>query len=91
MSAPKIKANEIQNSIRTILLEDWNPVSDSKVPTDEYDGYIGGVYRLLTSNPSEDEIIDYLCDVEKKSFGFSPERSKLLSVAKKLKALNIKL
>jgi hypothetical protein len=42
------RAKAIQESIREILLRDWDPIGVNDVPEaqDEYDSYVGGVYRL---------------------------------------------
>ena len=89
----KNKGIEIQNSIRKILFEDWDPIGINKdAPDDEYDAYIGGVYRILSNNGTEEELLDYLHKVAIESIGI-PEHDKNLNkeVAKKLFKLNIKL
>jgi hypothetical protein len=55
------KAVKIQESIRHILFYVWNPVGiNDLTPDDEYDSYIGGIYRLLSSGTSEFQIIQHL-------------------------------
>ncbi len=51
MPSRKQRAREIQDSIRQVLLHDWDPigVADEPAAQDEYDAYVGGVYRLLAS------------------------------------------
>jgi hypothetical protein len=42
------RGRDIQDRIGRILYEDWDPLGLRGVaPSDEYDSYIGGVYRLL--------------------------------------------
>ena len=43
------RAREVQNAIREVLIREWDPIHIQDVPEaqDEYDGYVGGVYRLL--------------------------------------------
>jgi hypothetical protein len=47
-------------------MEEWDPirVKDTPEAADEYDMYIGGVYRLLEQQASEDEILQHLWDIE---------------------------
>lgn len=67
------RAREIQESIRHILLHDWDPigVADEPQAQDEYDSYIGGVYRLLASGASTTQVAEHLARVEHDSMGFS--------------------
>ena len=48
--------------IRHVLLETWDPigVKDEPYAQDEYDGYIGRLYELLTSNAPDAEMTEYL-------------------------------
>jgi hypothetical protein len=54
----KQKAKEIQDHIRAILLADWDPIGVAEMPkaADEYDAYIGGIYRLLFSQASVEQV-----------------------------------
>jgi hypothetical protein len=57
----------VQN-IRTILLEDWDPlgVGDNPPLSDEYDAYIAGILRLLDTHCTVDQLERYLLDIEVK-------------------------
>jgi hypothetical protein len=88
------RATAIQESIAQILLRDWDPIGVSDIPEaqDEYDSYVGGVYRLLASQCSADNVIDYLANIESQTMGLSPvAREKLRPVATRLIALNVSL
>jgi hypothetical protein len=88
MADPRDKrAAEIQDSIRQILLHDWDPFYVNKNPNleDEYDYCITPVYRILVGSRSEEELIDFLF-LEKQG-----SREALRPIAKKLLALNVKL
>ena len=88
------RARQIQERIRQVLLHDWDPIGVRDVPEaqDEYDSYVGGVYRLLASGGSEEQIIDHLWHIEPDAMGLSaPDRAKLAPVARKLRALDVKL
>jgi hypothetical protein len=49
-----------------VLWRDWDPIGINDVPeaNDEYDAYVGGVYRLLASRCSADQSIDHLFVIE---------------------------
>ena len=90
----KARALEIKDSIRQILFKDWDPidVNDNQNLVDEYDSYIGPVYRLLSDNRSEDAIIDYLFRTERDVKGISCESAEeLRPIAKKLLDINVQL
>jgi hypothetical protein len=67
------RARQIQEDIRAVLLRDWDPIGINDVPEaqDEYDSYVGGVYRLLASGASEDQLIEHLRRIETTSIGLS--------------------
>ncbi len=86
------KAIEIQESIRRILFYDWDPIGiNDLAPDDEYDSYVGGVYRLLASGASENQIIEHLHQLEITKMEVSSNREKLKDVTEKLMKLNVSL
>jgi|SRR6185295_13285726 len=88
------RARTIQESIHNILLRDWDPIGINDVPEahDEYDSYIGGVYRLLASHRSIDQIVDYLATIETQTMGLGvANRERLAHVANQLVALDVTL
>ena len=88
----KEKAAEIHESIRQILWKDWDPIGiNDSGPDDEYDSYVGGIYRLLASGASEYQIIERLYQLETTSMGMNGNREGLKSVAEKLMKLNVSL
>jgi hypothetical protein len=93
MSNQKQKAIEIQERIRQILLHEWDPIGVSGMtgPEDEYDAYIGGVYRLLASGASEHQIIEYLYEIGTNRMGLDSNREGLKDVAEKLTNIDISL
>ncbi len=76
-----------------MLLRDWDPIDVVGVPEaqDEYDQYVGGVYRLLASGASAEAISIHLARIEDEEMGFITSSRKLLPVAKKLISLDIRL
>lgn len=88
----KQRAVEVQKSIGTILFQDWDPIGvNDLAPDDEYDSYIGGIYRLLVDNKSIPDIAEYLRQLEITVFQMvtSPERR--THVAAMLKELDLSL
>ena len=88
------RAREIQRSISAVLLAYWDPLGPDGRPAgrdDEYDSYVGPVYRLLSTGASAQAIADHLSRVEAEAFGFATDPVTLLPVAEKLLQLNIRL
>jgi hypothetical protein len=93
-AALRDRARQIQESIRAVLLHDWDPIGiqDVREAQDEYDSYVGGVYRLLVSGASEEEIVEHLWQIETITIGLSTgDREKLRPVARRLRSLDGKL
>lgn len=88
------EAREIQRRIGDLLLRHWDPIGVKNEPKarDEYDSYVGGVYRLLVSGASAKEIAKHLVDMETRQLGFEDTDPKMLiPLAYKLKRLNVRL
>jgi hypothetical protein len=87
------RAREIQDPIRAILYEDWAPFGFIEdLPRDEYDAYIGAVYRLLASGANEVQVAEHLAEVERGSFGYTEaSAARNLNAAKKLCQLSVYL
>jgi hypothetical protein len=59
----KERSREIRVEIRHVFNDVWDPIgvmSDPAWPRDEYDGYIGRMFELLTGGGSDQEIEGYL-------------------------------
>jgi hypothetical protein len=71
VDAEQERARRIHASIRWILLHDWDPigVKDAPEAADEYDAYVGRVYRLLISRATDEEITRTLLDIENREMG----------------------
>ena len=88
----KRRALEVQDSIRQVLFYDWDPIGVSDQPNlvDEYDPYIGPVYRMLTENPSEYAIAHLLNQIERNDIGVEPASTEsLIPIARKLLRLDL--
>jgi hypothetical protein len=87
------RAKEIQEAIGMVLLHDWDPIGIRAVPQaqDEYESYVGPVYRLIASGASAETVADYLVAIEEDmGVGRVPPRA-LVSVAEKLCALDVRI
>jgi hypothetical protein len=89
------RGEEIQQAIRQALMQHWDPigVSDRPAAHDEYDSYIGPVYRLLSSGASDAELIDYLYKTETETMGLTRlwMRGHLKQVVAKLREIDVSL
>ena len=89
----KHRSKEIQAAIREVLYRDWDPIGVAgEWPEDEYDSYIGPVYRLLVSTPSRDAVAQELKRIEAEHLGFEGTKAEdLLTVADKLLAIDLRV
>jgi hypothetical protein len=88
------RAKAIQESIRQILLRDWDPIGVNDVPDtqDEYDSYVGGVYRLLALHCSAEQMINHLAKIESQTMELGvANREHLMRIANQLIALDVSL
>jgi hypothetical protein len=81
---------EIQDRVRDVLNQQWDPFGVADVVEDEYDGYIGEIYELLKGGSSEAEIAGHLRSIEANEMEVrvSPLQ-KLHSVAERLRRLDL--
>jgi hypothetical protein len=86
------RAKEIQEAIREVLYRDWDPIGVCDAgPDDEYDSYIGPVYRLLVSQPKKEEVTAELRRIEDGPIGIGASEDALTMAAEKLLALDLRL
>ena len=88
------RGREIQAAIARVLLQEWDPIGVRDVPEaqDEYDDYVGGVYRLLTAGASPLDVATHLSTIESERMGYTQAKpTDLLPVAEKLCGLNVRL
>ena len=94
LDSKKERALKIKDSIRQVLFYDWDPIGINDLTNidDEYDAYIGPVYRMLIEKCSEDDLVKYLFQLERDSMGMiSKSSERLRPVAQKLMGLNVNL
>jgi hypothetical protein len=78
------KGRDIQSAIADVLLAQWDPIGVAGVPeaADEYDAYVGPIYRLLSSSATDKRLAEYLADIQANAMGLSdPGWRALLPVA----------
>jgi hypothetical protein len=80
------RAKQDHAAIRTILLTEWDPIGVSHVPEahDEYDGYVGGVYKLLITHATRHELFDHLWQIETEHMGLSGNRQETDAIVDRL-------
>jgi len=94
MASQEEQAHRIQAAIQTILLHEWDPIGVANEPNarDEYDSYVGGVYRLLASGAPAEAVAAHLAQLEATEMGLAPGAPEvLLPVARRLCALDVRL
>ncbi|MCC6453015.1 MAG: hypothetical protein IT171_08985 [Acidobacteria bacterium] len=91
---PAKHALKIFESIRQVLVEDWDPldIGDEEGLDDEYDAYVTPVYRILVGSRSENDLIEQLGRIEADEIGVTPaDVESLRPVAHKLLSLSVRL
>ena len=84
------RGKEIQAAIGRVLLQRWDPLGAKNIAPDEYDAYIGPVYRLLSRGATPIQIAEYLTSVERDQMGLTAApASALLGPAEALCRLRV--
>jgi hypothetical protein len=88
-----VSGKEIIETIRDVLINDWDPIGvmgDPEWPRDEYDSYIGEILTFLERRESADFLARHLCFIEEKLIGLGRVPVELrMQVAIKLKEINL--
>lgn len=93
MNKNKTKAKGIMNSIRKVLLNDWDPIGIKDVPVaqNEYDSYVGVIYRMIASQSQAKEVAEYLIKIEVEEMGLGLRKvENLLPIANRLLSMDIR-
>lgn len=79
----------IEDSIRKILMDEWDPIGVRGVPeaSDEYDHYIGQVDRIASSGGSAAEIAGCLERIEREEIEVCTSPDTRMRVSEQLKTL----
>ena len=86
MTEFKERAKRYHGAIKTILLNEWDPIGISDVieAQDEYDSYVPGIHKMLISRSTEQEVFEYLWEIETQHMGLLGNRGHTEAVAGKL-------
>ena len=86
MNDYRARARQYHAAIRTILLTEWDPIGVSQVPEaqDEYDGYVGGVYKLLITHANRNELFLHLWQIETERMGLFGNRQQTEAIVDRL-------
>lgn len=89
MSDYAIRARDLHQSIREILVGDWDPIGIRAIAeaADEYDSYVPEIYSMLIKRRSAGDISDFLLWVETEHMGLAADRQKTRLVAEKIAGL----
>lgn len=76
----KREAKRITSEIRLVLLDFWDPLRVANEPNaqDEYDCCLGGLFRLLTSGATDEQIAKYLSQQETEHMGLGEIREEAM-------------
>lgn len=92
MDKKRERALEIQEEIRNVLFRDWDPMDvNDLAPEDEYDNYIGSVYRMLATGTDVAKLSQHLRQLEITQMEMPTNDEHRRSVAERLLRLNISL
>lgn len=89
---PSERGRLVMQAIRDVLMQRWDPIGVSDIPeaADEYDGYLGPVYRILAGTRSEEELVEFLFRAETRTMGLIPHSREVLhQVARLLLRLKV--
>ena len=88
----KQAAPDLHEAIRQVLMQEWDPIGIKDTPEchDEYNAYIGGIYRLLARGATEQQIVEHLDRIESQQMLLPREdKAGLTPVARKLRGLGL--
>src|SRR5688572_30589721 len=90
MGAFKPNMAESVRRIRSVLMNDWDPIGVRDIPqaADEYDAYAMPIYTILRQHRSEDAVLDYLRWMTE-HMGLAASRASLQPVAARLLAIDL--
>jgi hypothetical protein len=83
----KYFARECKAILKEILLHDWDPIGISEFPeaSDEYDSYLGLIFKSIHEGVTEQNLANQLSEIETNQMGLSNRNADdLIPVAIKL-------
>jgi hypothetical protein len=94
MTTREQRARAIQRSIADVLEQDWDPigVKDESEARNEYDAYVEGIYRLIVSRATVQQLAEHLARIEAEQLGLvNANAAALMHIAEKLLKLDVSL
>ena len=87
----KYESRKIRAEIRRVLMTVWDPIGVRDEPNaqDEYDGYLGGVFALLTSGASDDQINEHLLRIVTQRMELPAKKKDMQSTVSALRQIQI--
>jgi hypothetical protein len=88
----KAESRRVRMEIRRVLMDVWDPIGVRDEPNaqDEYDGYIGKLYDLLTSNAPDSDLTEHLYWAAHNQMGFdAAQPSDMLSTVEALRRIEL--
>lgn len=88
------RGREVMQTIRNALMQHWDPIGVAHVPeaADEYDSYVGSIYRILAGTRLEEELVEFLHRTETEMMGLRPRsRECLREVARHLLLFDVRV
>ncbi len=82
---------DLEDRVRQVLIDYWDPIGFKDVPRGEYDGY-GRVICSMIVNSRDCELhefADYLSDVARDVMGLKPQLDRMQRTARELLALRL--
>jgi len=81
-----MKTSFLLNKVKRVLLVDWDPIGIKNLPDamTEYDGYAPGIYQLLMTSRSADEMYEHLRWIVVDRMGLDENEIHTMAVAKLL-------
>jgi hypothetical protein len=88
---PTLQKSEPHRFDRARLLTVWDPIGirDESNAQDEYDGYLGGVFDLLTKVASDDQIREHLWQIVKDRMQLPAKKEDMRSTISALRQIQI--
>lgn len=73
---PEDRSRIYGEAIRRALLKEWDPIGVGEISEaqDEYDSYVGAIYKMLIARKKKNEIFDYLWWLETEHMGLTGNR-----------------
>ena len=87
----KATSRRIRDEIGHVLLEVWDPIGVKDEPNaqDEYDGYVGEIFGLLSGGATDQQLTDRLLYFVNDRMGLSATAAHMLPTIRALRAIKL--